>query len=194
MISCEVWILAGGLSSRMGKDKARLRLGGKSLLAHARAAARAAGLPVRVLRRDRVPRCGPLGGVCTALRATTCDAVLFLSCDMPFVDGPFLGRVLSKLTLGKAAVFAARQRAGFPFVIRRSALPQVEGLIAREEFSLQALSRQLRATWVRPAKAQERVTFNINTPAELETAQRLWRLTPRDEPRPSESLPLRSTR
>lgn len=57
----EVFILAGGLSARMGRDKARLRLRGRTLLAWVRAAARATGWPVRVIRRDLVPRCGPLG-------------------------------------------------------------------------------------------------------------------------------------
>ena len=91
----EACILAGGLSSRMGTDKARLRLGRKTLLGHVRAAARAAGLPLRVIRRDIVPRCGPLGGVYTALRSTRAEAVMFLSCDMPFVTGELLQRLLS---------------------------------------------------------------------------------------------------
>ena len=54
------------------------------LAAHVRAAARASGLPVRVIRRDCVERCGPLGGVLTALMSTRREAVVFLSCDMPF--------------------------------------------------------------------------------------------------------------
>src|SRR5262245_53027899 len=61
-------ILAGGRSSRMGRDKSRLRVGRRTMLTHAKQAAQALGLPVRVIRRDIVPRCGPLGGVLTALK------------------------------------------------------------------------------------------------------------------------------
>ena len=66
--ACEVCILAGGRSRRMGRDKARLRLGGVSLLARLKGLARALRLPARVIRRDAVPRCGPLGGIFTALK------------------------------------------------------------------------------------------------------------------------------
>jgi molybdopterin-guanine dinucleotide biosynthesis protein A len=69
----------------MGRDKARLRLGQRTMLGRIRVAARATGLPVRVIRRDAVPRCGPLGGIYTALQSTRAEAVLFLACDMPFV-------------------------------------------------------------------------------------------------------------
>ena len=86
----EVCILAGGLSSRMGRDKARLRLNGRTLLAQVRDAAQTLGCPVRVIRRDLVTRCGPLGGVFTALKTSRAEAVLFLACDMPFVSPELL--------------------------------------------------------------------------------------------------------
>ena len=63
----EMCILAGGLSSRMGRDKSRLRLGGRTLLARIRATAKVIGLPHRIIRRDLVANCGPLGGLYTAL-------------------------------------------------------------------------------------------------------------------------------
>ena len=44
-ICIEAIILAGGRSRRMGGDKARLRLGRRTLLGHARALAAALGLP-----------------------------------------------------------------------------------------------------------------------------------------------------
>src|SRR5688500_2993407 len=74
----EVCILAGGLSTRMGRAKARLRLGNRTLLGWVRRNAAALGLPVRVIRRDLVRRCGPLGGIYSALKTTKAFAVLFL--------------------------------------------------------------------------------------------------------------------
>ena len=90
----EIVILAGGLSSRMGRDKSRIRLGRRTILGHVRAIAAQLHLPVRVLRRDALPRCGPLGGIYTALTRSRADAVLFLACDMPFVSPAFLKQML----------------------------------------------------------------------------------------------------
>jgi molybdopterin-guanine dinucleotide biosynthesis protein A len=75
----EACILAGGLSSRMGREKAQLKLAGRTLLAHVKKVAREACLPVRVIRRDLVARCGPLGGVYTALRTSHAKTVVFLA-------------------------------------------------------------------------------------------------------------------
>ena len=69
----------------MGREKARLKFRGHTLLGHARALVDEVGLPCRVIRHDAVPCCGPLGGIITALRTTKLSRVLFLPCDMPFV-------------------------------------------------------------------------------------------------------------
>jgi molybdopterin-guanine dinucleotide biosynthesis protein A len=166
-------ILAGGLSSRMGREKARLRLGGRSLLAHVRAAAHEAGLAVRVIRRDAVPRCGPLGGVYTALHGTQSEAILFLSCDMPFVTADLMRRVIDQLGPSTQAVFTATDRClGFPFLLRRQTLTTVEDLLAVRQFSLQALGRKLKAVVVTLPQAQRPALLNINTPGDLEAARR----------------------
>ncbi len=171
----EICILAGGQSVRMGRDKARLRLGRRTLLGHARATALSLGLPARVIRRDLVPRCGPLGGIFTALTTTRVDAVLFLSCDMPFVTPALLRRVIrasrTKETQRQAVFTASREGAGFPFLIRREALPRVEKQIQRGRFSLQALAYGLRAKRLRLSRTTVAQLANLNTPAELAAAK-----------------------
>lgn len=104
-------MLAGGRSSRMGTDKAQLRLGGVSLLDHAMAAAQAAGFAVSVsvaadssqlalpaeraipVVPDTDPELGPLGGMVSALEAlagSTPRPVLFLPVDVPLLPAEFL--------------------------------------------------------------------------------------------------------
>src|SRR2546426_12231815 len=122
----EICILAGGLSRRMGGDKSRLRLGRRTLLGHIRAEAKKLGLPVRVIRRDAVPRCGPLGGVYTALKSARADAVMFLACDMPFVTAALLRAMHRRLGEGDKYLFVRSEDAvGLPFVLRRDALAVV---------------------------------------------------------------------
>ena len=174
--SCEVCILAGGRSLRMGRDKKRLRLDGASLLQHVKGAARKLGLPTRVIRRDLVPRCGPLGGIFTALTTSPAKAVLFLSCDMPFVSNGLLRELLSRSHKGTEPVFAEQNRTkGFPFLLRREDLPLVGRQISRQQFSLQKLAKACGARTLRVSRNQRRELFNINTPGDWCKARELWR-------------------
>jgi molybdopterin-guanine dinucleotide biosynthesis protein A len=173
----EICILAGGLSSRMGRDKSRLRLGGKSLLAHIRATARTVGLPHRIIRRDLVAHCGALGGLYTALMTSRAEASLFLSCDMPFVSAGLLERLLREAKPDENALFVeANGRVGFPLLLfRNAALAVVEKQMDKRELSLQQLAQALRARSTRlpPGKASE--LLNLNTPDDLRQARALWR-------------------
>src|SRR3989442_2366376 len=101
----EICILAGGLSSRMGRNKSRLRLGGRTLLAHIHATAKTIGLPLRIIRRDLVVHCGPLGGLYSALVTSRADATLFLACDMPFVSAGLLEMLVRKAEHNENALF-----------------------------------------------------------------------------------------
>jgi molybdopterin-guanine dinucleotide biosynthesis protein A len=168
----EICILAGGLSARMGRDKSRLRLGGKTLLGHVRATARQTGWPVRTIRRDLVPRCGPLGGVWTALKSTDADRVLFLACDMPFVPVDLLDKLIRMSGRPMKPIFVRGSHgpAGFPFVLQRDCLGIVAQQIQDGDYSLQSLARRVKAKQVR---APDQCLRNINTPAEFRRAEKL---------------------
>jgi molybdopterin-guanine dinucleotide biosynthesis protein A len=167
-ISGEICILAGGLSSRMGHDKARLRWRGKSLLRYVKDVAEESPWPVRVIRRDIVPRCGPLGGIYTALTTTRFEFVLFLACDMPFVTDDLVGRFLE---LKGPAFTHGTEGAGFPFLLPRSVLLLVERQIASRRYSIQLLAKNCRAGKIRPRDLRE--VFNVNTPEEWALARKV---------------------
>ncbi len=168
VLPCEVCILAGGLSSRMGRDKARLRLGGRTLLAHVRTVAGETGLPIRVIRKDLMPRCGPMGGLYTALKTTRAGAILFLACDMPFVPASLVRRILRRLKPSGSACFTRHgQGVGFPLLLCAGALAQVERCLKVERFSLQGLAEELEAVVVSPTAAESIRLLNLNTPADI---------------------------
>ena len=170
----EAVVLAGGLSRRMGIDKAAIRIGGRTLLGHARALAAAAGLSVRVIREDSVARCGPLGGIATALQSTRSSVVVFLACDMPFVPAAALQQLLRGLKHTTPAAFSVdgEKGFGFPFALRtEQARPAVVSAIRRGEFSLQRLARALGATFVPSARSTHWRWMNVNTPEDLATAR-----------------------
>ncbi|MBX7246739.1 MAG: molybdenum cofactor guanylyltransferase [Candidatus Sumerlaeaceae bacterium] len=96
-------ILAGGVSRRMGRDKAAIAYGGTTLLGHVCGVCREAGLPVVVAGRadfpesleevlflpDEVAGLGPLGGLVTALESLR-KPVALLACDAPGVSASAL--------------------------------------------------------------------------------------------------------
>ncbi len=167
--SIEAVILAGGLSRRMGKEKAQLRLGRRTLLGHARALAAKLDLPCRVLRADRLPGRGPLGGIETALRCAKADRTLFLSCDMPFLQPNLVGQLLAA---DAPAVFVSvHGKVGFPFCLSPEILPKVDVQLAAGQLSLQDFARNIRARRLRVPKADWPQLDNLNTPAELVAAR-----------------------
>lgn len=170
----EVCILAGGLSTRMGRDKTRLKIGSMAMVTRVRKGA-AAALPatlVRVIRKDIVSRCGPLGGIATALKTSRAKTVLFLACDMPLVSPALLRRMVRSNRGGECAVFAEQnKRVGFPCALPVQALAVVQQQIDAKEFSLQALAAKLHARRLLiPARSLE--LLNVNTPADLAEAGR----------------------
>src|SRR5256885_1582946 len=94
------FILAGGKSSRMGEDKAFLRVGGKTLLEIARELASTVCGHVSVVGdrarfgpeaiEDIFSDSGPLGGIHAALTATRSDLNLVIAVDTPFLEPKFL--------------------------------------------------------------------------------------------------------
>ena len=173
--TCEICILAGGLSSRMGLDKASLRVGGRTLLGRVRSTVRRTGVPHRVIRRDLVPRCGSLGGVYTALATSCARTILFLSCDMPFVSTDLVQSLLSRSSRRNNALFLRENgRIGFPFLLSRATLAVVEQQLAARQFSLHQLARVLRARTLCLPRGRAQELFNINTPAELKIARKQW--------------------
>ena len=103
------FVLAGGKSSRMGRDKARLEIGGVSLMS------RAVGLlqsvtgnsviisssPLHELSGSRIvaddfPDWGPLGGIATALRISETDWSLVIACDLPYLTKAWLDFLIER--------------------------------------------------------------------------------------------------
>jgi molybdenum cofactor guanylyltransferase len=98
-------ILAGGKSSRMGRDKARLEIGGETLLARqvqlacetgaaeifisGRAETDYSEFNCRVLQ-DKFPDAGPLAGIESALDSISTPMLLVLAVDLPEMNVEFL--------------------------------------------------------------------------------------------------------
>lgn len=120
-----VFVLAGGKSSRMGEDKAFVRLGGRTLLEQALETARGVADDVRIVGEplkfaqfapvveDVFPASGPLGGIHAALRASRAELNLMLAVDMPFVSPKLLEFLIKRAESMSAAVTVPRVNGGW---------------------------------------------------------------------------------
>jgi molybdenum cofactor guanylyltransferase len=115
-----VFILAGGKSTRMGRDKVFVSLDGKTLLARALEVARLVTADVRIVGdaakfgafapvvEDVFRECGPLGGIHAALRASAAELNLMLAVDLPFVSRALLEYLITRARSADAIVTVAR--------------------------------------------------------------------------------------
>ena len=157
----------------MGRPKSRLRLGKRTLIGHVRWAAAQVGLPIKIQRRDAVPRSGPLGGIYTALSRSRADAILFLACDMPFVSPELIRQLIRDFKRHRRPAFITQaDEKGFPCILPRDCLPQVSAQLQRKQLSIQRLAEVLKAKSLRIPKAQAAELLNINTDDDLALARK----------------------
>ena len=172
-MTCSGYVLAGGRSSRMGRDKARLPFRGGDLVSTVAAAvARAAGNVTLVGHAestgitDRYPGEGPLGGILTALHHTSTDWNLIVACDMPQLSAAFLGELVDRALRSPAGVLLPCGPDGLPqplcAVYHRRALAVLEDHFARGERQVTAAFAGLAVE--RLAVAELLPFHNINTP------------------------------
>lgn len=189
-------ILAGGRATRFGgRDKSALVVGGRSILE--RQIAELARLtddvlvvggcedqirprgPARFVA-DRVPGCGPLGGLDAALAAARDDVVAIVACDMPFVTSAFMGHLLD-LTRDADAVVPRTERGYHPLcaAYTRACQPAVARCLAERRLKMTELLQSVRVRELTAADVDaygdhNRLLANVNTPGEYEEIETLW--------------------
>jgi molybdopterin-guanine dinucleotide biosynthesis protein A len=174
------FVLTGGRSSRMGRDKGLLPIEGSVLVERTAERVRAAagsvtlvGAPERyaslglAVAPDLIEDCGPIGGLYTALKMTSADWNLLVACDMPGITAGFLGELLAAARERGSTCLVPQTESGLhPLcaVYHRRAGGAVESAIERKRFKMHDLLKVLGAvSWpVTDASMLE----NVNTPLE----------------------------
>lgn len=185
-------VLAGGRSTRLGRDKTRLCLPGDGRDMLARTADLLAACTDGVLvscRADAVPPdlpyravpdleegLGPFGGVWSLLRAVR-EPVLVLSCDLPFMDAATLRRLMKARDARPAdALMTTYQQAETGYIEALTAiyepgcLPFFEAARARGIRQINLVVPEARQARIVYTRGEARPFFNINFPADLERA------------------------
>jgi molybdopterin-guanine dinucleotide biosynthesis protein A len=189
--------VAGGRSSRMGRDKAALAWGAGDLLDHALARLSTLTGDVRILcgpearyadrgravLPDVAHDIGPLAALLTAVRALPPDGTaVLLAVDLPLVTPDFLRALLDLAAAdgGVDAVVPVSPLGAEPFcaVYRASCREAVEGAVAAGRLKMTAFWTDARVREVAGAELQAlgdsaRLFRNVNTPADYEDARRM---------------------
>lgn len=182
-----VLILAGGSGSRMGGGKPLRLLAGKTLLNRAIERARTWSDEVAIavrqsgqvqahdvrLLNDPPGLEGPLAGLASALRLGR-ETVLTIPCDMPFLPDDLPNRLRDALQSHGAALAAS---GGHVHPVcglwRLEALAQVRDYASAGRRSLRGFAESVGFVAVEWPTEPVDQFFNINSPGDLETAERL---------------------
>ncbi len=177
-------ILAGGRSSRMGRDKAFLPIDGQPLIARQAALLREVGCPDLIISgrpgidygvadarlvHDPIPDAGPLAGLVSVLSAARHPWVLVIAVDLPRLDATFLNRLLA-LGAGRTGVVTHGPHGYEPLaaLYPRALLLEAEAALQRGAYALHILVEHAEklalVTRLKLEPGDINVLANYNTP------------------------------
>jgi molybdopterin-guanine dinucleotide biosynthesis protein A len=187
------FVTAGGLSSRMGRDKAWLDLGGSPMIRLVIQALAPVTSGVKIIANseeykrlglpvfaDKNTGIGPLEAIRNALEHSPTGRILLVACDMPFVTTELFALLLKKAGDFKAVVPAGPGGKLEPLcaAYHADALPEVERLIELGRFKVSHLfdlvsTRYVPFDEIDDLPGSKLFFMNVNTVEDFERARRL---------------------
>jgi molybdopterin-guanine dinucleotide biosynthesis protein A len=185
------FVLAGGKSSRMGRDKAFLQLEGGTLLTLALEAASAVAASVWIVGstakfaafapvvEDMYPERGPLAGIHAALSATATDLNLIMAVDLPFIQSDFLQYLISQARESPAVVVVPKAGGGLQplcAVYRRHFAEVAERALRTGRNKIDSLFAEVNTRIIEPEELEQdgfpqEMFRNLNTEQDWKAAQ-----------------------
>lgn len=178
-------VLAGGKSSRMGRDKGIIELGGKKFIDYIIAALVPNVSEVIIIANndnynnlgykvynDIIKERGPLGGIYTGLMNSKTENNIAVSCDIPFVNSGLIRHIIKNK--GRAdisvPVFEGNTQP-LCAVYTKGIVAQIHDLIVNNELKIHNVLKHFITTEVHITQKldfyNDRLLANINTPEEL---------------------------
>ena len=181
LLDASAVILAGGASSRMGRDKSLLEIRGVPLIQRLIAQLRGRFREVLISSDDPAPYHatglrvipdgqpgqGPLRGIAAALQTAETETVFVVACDIPDIDPRFVRSLIAAARQADCAVPRRADGRWEPLFSawRRSALPAIREVLAEGGRKIDAVFPRIRTTavdlvdgaWLR----------NLNTPRDV---------------------------
>ena len=180
-------ILAGGKSSRYGRNKALVEINGVRLIERV----------IRVMEplferliiitntpqdyaylklpmvEDLIKGLGPLGGLFTGLQTMSDDAGFFVACDMPFLSGELIRHMVEVMEDFDAVVPKVDWKIeALHAIYTKHCIPAIKALIDNKEYQVIKFFQSVRVRYLNEEEILDfdpemRSFFNINRPEEL---------------------------
>lgn len=190
-------VLAGGMSRRLGRDKAVEVIGGQALISRVldglsqvadelvvvvNTQERAEELPLPdsvVVAVDIYPDTGSLGGIFTGLSASSNEWGIVVACDMPFLNLELLGYLLSFRDSHDLVVPVIEHRPEPTHAAySKVCLPAIETRLRANDLKIAKFFDDVRAKYVSQRHVEEfdpskLSFFNVNTEEDLTRARML---------------------
>lgn len=179
-------IMAGGKSSRLGKNKALLPLGDSTVIGQVLAAVAAVTSSISLITNspqeyghlgltmagDIRPGCGPLSGIHAALSLAAAPYVLVQSCDIPLITPGHLNLLCQSYPGQDITIFKTARFQPLCAIYRRTCLPVLEELIDHGEYRIIDLFPSLQ---VRVLRTDDEQAFrSINTQEDYDCIHRAF--------------------
>ncbi len=180
-------LLAGGKSSRMGRDKSLLEFEGQPLWRHQLETLRALSPEQLMLAgparsgcncewiADELPDAGPLGGLAAALRQCRTSRLVVLAVDLPQMSAAFLRSLLAASDENHGIVPRATRYEPLAAIYPARCAALASAALGKGDFSVQAFIRRavergyLRERELAPGELH--LFTNLNTPADYERSR-----------------------
>jgi len=180
-------ILSGGQSTRMGTDKAFIRLGNKTFIEHTSELIREYCceilistnnrnkylLPEHRTIADEIQGLGPIGGIYTCLKHSITKENLVVAVDIPFINSGLIQYLLSYTAEAELVIPCIRGGSVEPLcaVYSKSVVKYLEAMIAEKDLKVQNLMHRCSTKVIQISEEldfyNDRLFFNVNNPDDL---------------------------
>lgn len=191
-------ILAGGTSSRMGRDKAFIQVEGIRLLDYVYGTCQELFSEIIIVTNqphqfieyripvvtDEIPGSGSLGGLYTGLKRASNDYSFCVGCDMPFLKPELIAYLIGKRL--QSDVVIPRTRAGFEplhAIYSKRCITPIKMLLERGEFQILKLLSEVQVAYCEEEEIRRidpaLISFmNVNTQQDLFQIQKMLKGVP----------------
>jgi len=184
-------ILAGGKNSRMGVNKAFLKVDGIRLIDNILSVYQRIFSEILIVTNDpflyiEFPEInivtdiykgkGSLGGIYTGLFYAKYDYSFITACDMPYLNADFILFIINQID--RHDIIVPELPEGFQAlhaIYSRRCLPAINKMILEDRLKISGLYKEMRLLKItedkiKPFNKEERLFFNINTPEDFNSS------------------------
>jgi len=185
-------ILAGGRSSRYGRNKALVEMNGIRLIERVIGVMEPLFEHLIIITNtprdyaylelpmveDVIKGLGPIGGVFTGLQTLSDEAGFFVACDMPFLNGKLIRHMMYVMEDFDVVVPKVDWKIeALHAIYSKRCIPAIKELIDRQDYQIIKFFQSVRVRYLNKEEIRDfdpelRSFFNVNRPEELLKATR----------------------